>query len=382
LRNIARFGLSMMKIGRLASLTLLAPLRAFLAPLVVVVVAQEDGAAEASPASRRWAATGGGLKAMFANVGIANVLARSDLLTKVKSVSTTSGSSWFSLQFFFSQAFYDVVAGESSGLGDFVTAWMDAYKTIWSNNGSYDCSDIPKILSESYCAVITDFGGNWADFVVAMLHATSASYGELESFANRTLIKSAMVDALAKIQLQIIMSLAPNAQVRDGASVFVGTASEVYTPPVSALFEIGTTRGGGFAFALPVIPTIANGATLPSLSVSDFDGFGLATSPAEDLELTTTPPLELTDNGQISYPFASAATVGQIAAASSANAAMLSPLLPSMYAQYASLIGIGSTETISEYESFFLETSADGLAVCSQYPNACGASDVYLIDGR
>jgi hypothetical protein len=168
----------------------------------------------------------------------------------------------------------------------------------------------------------------------------------------------------------------------------LGSAQEVYTPPVAGLFEVTKNLGGAINFALPIPPTVATGAALTALSVSDFSGFGLAASNST-LTLTTAPTSQLSDNGQIQFPFATAATVGQIAAATSAGAAMYSPILPSMYSQFATFLasaqsGGNSTTydaTVALFESSFSDTTADGLAVCSQYPSACGTSDLYLIDG-
>ena len=85
----------------------------------------------------RWASCGGGWRAMFTNVGVANAMVRAGIsfdntisndreddeekdLTREKGgtrsvqptitgMSSTSGASWFSTQFFYSQSFYDIV---------------------------------------------------------------------------------------------------------------------------------------------------------------------------------------------------------------------------------------------------------------------------------
>jgi hypothetical protein len=348
-----------------------------------VVSAQDNGGD--TEVSRRWAASGGGQKAMFANVAIANLLHQSDLLKEVKSISTNSGSAWFSLQFFFSGAFYNGAVGDN--LGDFVTAWMGGYKSIWSSD-AYNCSSVPELWGGNFCALITDYGGNWANYTIAMLNAAALSFGEDASFANRTILKEAMVDDLVDTDLQIIMSLAPNALVRGEATVYLGTAQEVFTPPIAALFEVSKNLGGAFIFGLPIQPTVATGAPLTELSVSDYSAFGVAASNTT-LTLTAAPPSQLTDIGQMAYPFATAATVGQIAAATSAGAAMFSPVLPSMYSQFATYVASSQSPgnstaydtVVALFESLFTDPTADGLAVCSQYPNACGSNDSYLVDG-
>jgi hypothetical protein len=156
---------------------------------------------------------------MFANVAVANLLHKSSMLKEVKAVSTNSGSAWFSLQFFFSGAFYNAAVGDN--LSDFVGSWMAGYKSLWSSD-AYNCSSVPALWNGSFCALISDYGGSWANYTIAMLNAVALSYGEEANFANRTILKEAMVDDLAETELRVMMSLAPNALVREEATVFWG----------------------------------------------------------------------------------------------------------------------------------------------------------------
>lgn len=51
-----------------------------------------------------------------------------DTKNKIVSVATTSGSSWFSAQFFFSSQYYDaIVNGTPESLGEFTEKWLEAY---------------------------------------------------------------------------------------------------------------------------------------------------------------------------------------------------------------------------------------------------------------
>lgn len=51
-----------------------------------------------------------------------------DTTNKIVSVATTSGSSWFSGQFFFSSQYYDAIAnGTPESLGEFTEKWLEAY---------------------------------------------------------------------------------------------------------------------------------------------------------------------------------------------------------------------------------------------------------------
>ena len=51
-----------------------------------------------------------------------------DTKNKIVSVATTSGSSWFTAQFFFSSQYYDaIVNGTPESLGEFTEKWLEAY---------------------------------------------------------------------------------------------------------------------------------------------------------------------------------------------------------------------------------------------------------------
>ena len=74
---------------------------------------------------------------MAASTAYAQVFSRLGLLggtndgkdtNKIVSVATTSGSSWFSAQFFFSSQYYDtIVNGTPESLGEFTKQWFEAY---------------------------------------------------------------------------------------------------------------------------------------------------------------------------------------------------------------------------------------------------------------
>lgn len=341
-----------------------------------------------STSSKRWAASGGGWKAMFANVGVANLLQQADLLSEVDSVATNSGATWFSLQFFFSEPFYQAVTGDSSALSDFVTEWMGAYKSIFSRE-TYDCPSTPAPWND-FCSLVTDFGGSWGDFTTSMLGAAAKSYGD-DSFVSRTLLQSNVVSDLRDKVLHVQTSLAPNALLRNESSIsYLGSSNATFSCPIAAQFEVTNATGGGFIFALPSLPFLASGPAPDPFLLANFSQFGLASATAaSDLSLLVTPPggSAVVDANVMKYPFGTMANVAQIAAASSAALAILSPLVPSVYAQLVSGAALnpptGSTseQTVAYFESVAADPTGDGLAVCSQYPQACGPSDLYLIDG-
>ena len=86
-----------------------------------------------------WTGTGGGWRAMvaqsayaqvFFKLGILNNSPASKKTPKIKLIDGSSGSSWFTTQFAFSQNYYNaVVRGTPESLGQFTQEWMDAYAT-------------------------------------------------------------------------------------------------------------------------------------------------------------------------------------------------------------------------------------------------------------
>ncbi|KAL7542168.1 hypothetical protein ACHAWF_012201 [Thalassiosira exigua] len=112
-----------------------------------------------------WSSTGGGWRAMFADVGFANAFRRAGLFpdgsegvpdsgaddgtengtdggtingatsARIASVATVSGGSWFSTQLFYSDEFYRRTVGAETGeeLESFVREWMGSYRDLSSD---------------------------------------------------------------------------------------------------------------------------------------------------------------------------------------------------------------------------------------------------------
>ena len=78
----------------------------------------------------RWSASGGGWRAMVANMGFANLFQHAGLLgndsSSFTAISTNSGGSWFSTQFFYSPEFFAHVMGDADQLSEYVESWMNA----------------------------------------------------------------------------------------------------------------------------------------------------------------------------------------------------------------------------------------------------------------
>ena len=84
----------------------------------------------------RWSSSGGGWRSMVGLMGFANVFAQAGLITPdssaFSSVSTLSGASWISTQFFYSPQFFtNVTTSTPDELASFVLQWMNSYEAIF-----------------------------------------------------------------------------------------------------------------------------------------------------------------------------------------------------------------------------------------------------------
>ena len=104
---------------------------------------------------------------------------------QIKVMAATSGSSWFSSQFAFSQNYFNaVVNGNATSLGKFTKAWMDAYATTQSNILP-NCGILQElcdmgassepVLSEVAALIpfALNYNRSWPEIVYAMYNATS-----------------------------------------------------------------------------------------------------------------------------------------------------------------------------------------------------------------
>ena len=143
-----------------------------------------------------WASTGGGWRAMFADVGYANIFKQADLFSSsgsaFKSISTVSGGSWFSTQLFYSDEFYNrtAMAPSPEAVNDFVLEWMESYYSIStdvSEETIQQCNNFTDLYNEDntqmidtitdFCQLLVTFNYDWANFMHSMLEEASNDYG-------------------------------------------------------------------------------------------------------------------------------------------------------------------------------------------------------------
>jgi len=183
-----------------------------------------------------WSSTGGGWRAMFADIGYANVFQRAGIMgdnfTNFDSVASVSGGSWFSTQLFYSEEFYNqtVLARSPKVLEEFVLQWMGTYYNISSNfsnetltkcdksdvnsdDPNYDPDNEPSDNIFDLCTLLEEYNHDWAYFIDIMLTAASTEYGD----PNFTSLKMSPTNRHASMQqtdLLIQAALMPNSRIR------------------------------------------------------------------------------------------------------------------------------------------------------------------------
>jgi hypothetical protein len=379
--------------------------------LLHAAVGQED-------ADFLWASSGGGWRAQTACMAYSNIFTQAGLITPdsslLSAVSTQSGASWFSTQFFYSQQFFENTAlSTPDELYDFVLSWMDSYQSM-NTTTNFVCDFLDRVRNTThldvfseYCNILLDYEGDWAAFMSAMYKATSTDYGDAD-LVDRPVNAQNRVTAMSDTKLLVQTSLVANSRIRQETNTSdtvaylgpSGTADLLNSIPVCVDWTV--TNDGDFYFTnqqdASTTPSWGShtGETSKTFSFDDWEDFYLY--PAENGQvsipvLTGTAPV-----GQLQQPFFSstqAPTVGQIGAASSAFLGVASGVNPSTLAQLMSFqrnqIMVGNKtadEKVMDLEKLTSKINTiygleilDDLAVCTQWPAECGDGDGRFIDG-
>lgn len=389
-------------------------------PLLHTAVGQED-------VDFLWASSGGGWRAQTACIAYANIFTQAGLITPdsslLSAVSTQSGASWFSTQFFYSQQFFESTAlSTPNELYEFVLSWMDSYQILTSPPNAttnFVCDFLDKVRNTThldtfseYCNILLDYDGDWVAFVSAMIQAASTDYGD-SGLVDRPLNADNRVMAMSDSHLLVQSSLVANSRVRNETSSSdiaaylgpSGTADLLNSIPLCVDWVV--TTDGSFYFTnqpqeqttgLSTMPSWESytGETSKTFSFDDWEDFFLY--PAENGQVSIPVLTGTTPVGQLQQPFFSSAqapTVGQIGAASSAFLGVASGVNPSTLAQLMSFqrnqIVVGNMtadEKVMDLEELTAKINTiygleilDDLAVCTQWPAECGDGDGRLIDG-
>lgn len=352
----------------------------------------------------RWAASGGGWRAMVTHMSFANVFAQAGLLgsdsTEFSAISSNSGGSWFTTQLFYSPEFYSqVVNGDGQQLSQFVAAWMNSYLTLQSGitGTSYECEAISAVASELFsedaCNVLHHFNGSWADFVQAMLQAASTQYSD-PTFVDRAADFNNRVPALQSTDLYVQMGIAQAAVSGDTLNYIAPNDDievQVYNVPVGLLHTVKVNQTAySYGVNSEDLPLEILTSEAPHLMIID-EWTSYVSSPpgaANNGSVLTFPVEAITAIAPLNNLFGGTTpTVTQVASASSASDGGLSGASPASLVQYLSLLELSTTSELKKAaidalgSLLYLSHVTDDLAVCSQWPNDCGTTDVRLLDG-
>lgn len=344
---------------------------------------------------------------MTSHMAFANVFAQAGLLgsdgsSQFNAISSNSGGTWFTTQFFYSPEFYQSVVGSPSALETAIEVWMGAYLGIQSNIiGTHrECELLADLgpgleLYSQACAVLANFGGgSWADFVQAMLGAAATAYGDA-NFINRAADFTDRVDALGETDLLIQMTVSSASVTNSGRSLSYlspdgeSPGGSVYSVPLAAQYAVKANQTS-YQYGVPPssLPLSVQWSEAPIVMVID-DWSPYFSYPGTDGTALTNPLRRVKGSASMSPLFDGVTpTVVQMAAASSAAAGGLSGLSPATMVQTLSLLKYFTNSTARHVELDTLATIlyanklTDGLAMCNQWPNDCDSTaDGVLLDG-
>ena len=164
----------------------------------------------------RWSSSGGGLRAMIANIGYAHVFHKVGLFDSTltddtsqnttnttntnttttsssfyfSGISTNSGGTWFGVQFFYSPQFYNnVVTSNTTQTYQFILDWLQSYRDYLENvplaPRNLFCRSLSLFRNEGLlddisdvCDFLTYYGPSYPNLIRGMLLATSTHYND------------------------------------------------------------------------------------------------------------------------------------------------------------------------------------------------------------
>lgn len=331
-----------------------------------------------------WSSTGGGWRAMIADIGYANVFQQAGIFgenyNNFDTIATVSGGSWFSTQLFYSKKFYDqtVLAQSPKQVEEFVLRWMQTYYNISSDvsdetitkcntsdvesdDADYDAENPPSQNLFDVCVLLEEFNHDWAYFIEQMLTAASTEYGDPD-FTSMDMSPANRHTAMEQTDLCIQAALTPNSRIRYNGTttttgVYIGYddgtgttgSTNIFTVPLSfaiivdnsgVSFEYGTDditnpnddESGSGLYAYTA------GNTPNDFSWNDWKPFYLFPGNGGKIIIDSTEILvgdqPLNKVGKFREPFRGAekTTIVQAASVSSAAGGPYSSLNPSIYA--------------------------------------------------
>lgn len=310
-----------------------------------------------------------------------------DTMPQIKVMDGTSGSSWFTAQFAFSQNYFNaVVNGNATSLGQFTKAWMDAYATTQSNIPP-TCGILQELCdmgnsSGAALSMIAEllplalyYNNSWPEIVHAMYNATSNMVYDDPNMLSVKASSSEKLADLSGVDVCFHTSLLPNARAFDADTITYlakdyTNVSSSYTVPLPYDYCIGDTDEEWLPSSWPggnVYNLNKNASFTNSNVVKGFPMFppketdGLYVTPEHDKDsdeaIVSLSPAEM------SPPFANDPTAVQISVASSSTVGYISEEVASYFAQYFSIqeYGIQHSSSLTEVQKVEMKTVVNKL---------------------
>lgn len=353
-----------------------------------------------------WATSGGGWRAMAGSMAYANVYAQaglfSDSASSFTGVSSNSGGTWFSAQFFYSQQFYDAMQGSPEDVSDFFTQWMNSYKEmtpqdeVLMHSRHKKCEQVRDMfMDKSYdfamgeynrCVAIRevqDCDGDlsWACYVNNMLRSASENYGDSD-FYTTVMNSENRISPLQSTTLAAMIGLSPTTMNREGRNecTFIGPSDtrneEIYNTVLPLPYLVSNDKSDWLINYVTDSNTYIDTCNALYGNYEEYYTPGGGSTTIQYVN-PRRGPREYTP---LSDPFGGSPNVVQIASASSAAGGATSPLTGALFEQVASM-----TFDVSQSQASTLYNSGitDWMAVCSQWPETyeCAQDDAQFIDG-
>jgi hypothetical protein len=362
-----------------------------------------------------WASSGGGWRAQAASIGFSNLFGRAGLLptagsgqggssaNKIESISTNSGASWFSAQFFYSENFYERVMTIDDGDGEesaatmrnLVYEWMtkyEEYQQIVANKNS-DTDDYIDIASwdpteyTEFLKLLMNLDIDWGTFITGMLDYVAKNVYNDNEFASVLATPNNRIAPLQETAQLIHSSLVPQTSLN------------------SKLNSLGPSSKEGFKYSgvLPVTYSVGNDGAEYRIAGNhdkddplqvyqsdqeyfyewkDYKEYGIYPNRPETLI-----PADGTNVGVFNTDFFGGNTKAtQAASISSAEKGGFSSSNPSLFTQvtsweYNNLDEIEKKPFYAATVGGFESGEATGVSVPTQWPNQGNELDGRFVDG-
>jgi len=354
-----------------------------------------------------WATSGGGWRAMAGSMAFSNVFYQAGLFSDDSSsftgVSSNSGGTWFSTQFFYSQEFFDAMKGSPQEVAYFFTEWMDTYKNLvpqdmlTSHGRHKKCEQVrDSIIDTNFNLAMGEYNrcvamreqpecsatdASWACYVDNMLRTASADYGDA-NFADVEMTPGNRLAPLQSTFLAAMIGLSSSALNREGRNecTYLGPSNtrneEIYNTVLPLPFVVSNDSAEWLGDYLTGSRTYID---VCSAQFDDYEEY------YDEGEGSTTISYPVPRRGPDAYdalsdPFGGSPNVVQIAASSSAAGGATSPLTGGLYMQMFNMyLGVSQGTSSAVYNSGV----TDWASVCSQWPETeyCEQNDAQFVDG-